>query len=140
MSGVVVKNIADRISAIDTVSTNYDLQVDSTYIDRKKPLVKSGKFEAIQNVMTNLQQPFAGQGTSWVKSVSDGKLTAVTNLPLVAGTIPDLTGMGAKDAIFLCEKSGLRIHMTGIGKVISQSLPAGSKTMKGQEITLIFEN
>ena len=140
MSGVVVKNIAERISAIDTVSTIYDLQVDSTYIAYKKPLVKSGKFDAIQNVMTNLQQPFTGQGTSWVKTVIDGKMTAVTNLPLVAGTVPDLNGMGAKDAIYLCEKLGLRINMSGMGKVTSQSINPGSKTATGQTITLIFEN
>ena len=140
MSGVVVKNIAERISAIDTVSTIYDLEVDSTYIDLKKPLVKSGKFEAIQNVMTNLNQPFAGQATSWAKTASDGKKTEIANLPLVANSVPDLRGMGAKDAVYLCENLGLRINMFGIGKVTAQSLPPGTKTTKGQDITLIFEN
>lgn len=140
MSGVVVKNIAERISAIDTVSTIFDLQLDSTYTDIKKPLVKSGKYEAIQNVMTNLQQSYGGEGASWVKTISDGKTTNLTNLPLVAGTVPDMTGMCAKDAIYLCEKLSLKINMKGIGKLTSQSLSPGTKTAKGQEITLIFEN
>lgn len=140
MSGVVVKNIAERISAIDTVSTIYDLQLDSTYVDFKKPVVKSGRFDAFQNVMTNLQQPFSGEGTSWIKTVSDGKKTEVSNMPLVAKLVPDLTGMGAKDAIYLCEKLGLRINMTGIGKVKTQSLTPGTRASKGQTITLSFEN
>ncbi len=140
MSGVVVKNIAERISAIDTVSTIYDLQLDSTYTDLKKPLVKSGKYDAFRNVMTSLRQPYGGKGTSWIKAQSDGKKTSIATLPFVSGTVPDLTGMCAKDAIYLCEKSGLGINMSGVGKVISQSLSPGSKTSKGQNITLIFEH
>ncbi|MHB9054687.1 MAG: penicillin-binding protein [Paludibacteraceae bacterium] len=140
MSGVVVKNIAERITAIDTVSTIYDLQLDSAYIDYKKPLVKSGNYEAFLNVMQNLKQSFSGQGTSWIKAVSDGRKTQVINLPLVARTLPDLTGMGAKDAIYLCEKLGLRVNMSGVGKVKSQNIPPGIRPIKGQIITLIFEN
>lgn len=44
--------------------------------------------------------------------------------------------MGARDAVFLLEKSGLQVRISGIGKVKSQSLLPGYKHKKGQTITL----
>ena len=50
--------------------------------------------------------------------------------------VPNVVGMGAKDAIYLLEKLDLRVHLSGVGKVESQSIPAGSTIHKGQTITL----
>ncbi len=136
MSGVVVKNIAERISAIDTTTTIYDMKVDSTLMARKKPIVKSGNLTALQNVMENLNQDFTGSGTSWVKTISDGKKVETANLPLVEKTVPDLSGMGAKDAVYLCERLGLKTRIAGKGKVREQSIGPGARAVKGQTIAL----
>ncbi len=50
--------------------------------------------------------------------------------------VPDVRGMGARDAVFLLEKSGLQVRVNGIGKVRNQSLLPGYKYKKGQTITL----
>lgn len=50
--------------------------------------------------------------------------------------VPNVVGMGAKDAIYLLEKLNLRVHLSGVGKVGSQSIPAGSTIHNGQTITL----
>lgn len=50
--------------------------------------------------------------------------------------VPNVVGMGAKDAIYLLEKLNMRVHLSGVGKVGSQSIPAGSTIHKGQTITL----
>ena len=47
-----------------------------------------------------------------------------------------LIGMGAKDAVYLLESMGLKARITGIGKVKSQSIPAGNTLRKGQTIQL----
>jgi|MGYP000690866067 PASTA domain. len=44
--------------------------------------------------------------------------------------------MGAKDAVYLLESMGLKARITGIGKVKSQSIPAGNTLRKGQTIQL----
>ncbi len=136
MSGVVVKNIAERITAIDTMSSIYDMRIDSTLLTQKKPIVKSGNFQALQNVLGKLEQPFNGGGTSWVKVTSDGKKIETANLPFVDKTVPDLSGMGAKDAVYLCEKLGLKTRIAGVGKVKEQSITPGAKVAKGQTIAL----
>ena len=52
---------------------------------------------------------------------------------------PDVTGMGAKDAVFLLESRGLKVKLYGSGKVKRQSYPAGKEIMKGCECILILE-
>ena len=50
--------------------------------------------------------------------------------------MPDVTGMGAKDAVYALEKTGLRVALSGIGKVESQSIQYGTRTIKGQTIKI----
>ena len=139
MAGVVVKNIAERISAIDTVTAIKNVPIDSTWLFLKSPIVKSGNYEAMQTVMTSLNQKFYGKSGKWIKSLSDGKRTLITAYDLNKENIPDLTGMGAKDAVYLCQRLGLVVNFSGIGKVSSQSLPVGKKAYKGQTINLILK-
>lgn len=50
--------------------------------------------------------------------------------------MPSVVGMGAKDAVYLLERKGLRVRLNGIGKVRSQSIPGGSRLVRGQTISL----
>lgn len=50
--------------------------------------------------------------------------------------VPSVIGMGAKDAVYLLESKGLKVHLVGVGKVKSQSIANGTKVKKGQTITL----
>lgn len=52
------------------------------------------------------------------------------------GYVPDVTGMGLKDAVYLLESQGMQVQLTGKGRVMSQSVPAGTKINKGQNIIL----
>ncbi len=51
-------------------------------------------------------------------------------------TIPDVHGMPAMDAVSLLENIGLKVMFKGQGKVVKQSIPSGSKLVKGSTITL----
>jgi len=52
--------------------------------------------------------------------------------------IPNLKGMGLKDAVFLLENAGLEVQTKGIGKVKKQSVKAGKKVSKGTRIQLVL--
>jgi cell division protein FtsI (penicillin-binding protein 3) len=52
--------------------------------------------------------------------------------------MPNLVGMGLKDALYLLENKGLTATISGKGKVISQSLFAGTIFKKGQKIILML--
>ena len=46
--------------------------------------------------------------------------------------VPNVMGMGAKDAVYALSSRGMRVRMKGRGKVIGQSVASGSKVVKGQ--------
>ncbi|HRD42429.1 MAG TPA: PASTA domain-containing protein, partial [Ferruginibacter sp.] len=52
--------------------------------------------------------------------------------------MPDVVGMGLKDALYLLENRGMKVGILGKGKVISQSLAAGSTVSNGQKINLLL--
>ncbi len=51
-------------------------------------------------------------------------------------TIPNVKGMPGMDAVALLENLGLKVKITGNGKVKSQSIPSGEKIVKNQTIVL----
>ena len=65
---------------------------------------------------------------------SEGK--ALMSLDLVEGSVPNVKGMPAMDALYLLENMGLEVELQGKGKVIRQSLNAGDKLGKNQKIAL----
>ena len=53
-------------------------------------------------------------------------------------TMPDLKGLGLKDAIFLCENAGLKVDIKGRGKVFAQSVNKGNTVTKGQVVQILL--
>jgi len=53
--------------------------------------------------------------------------------------VPDVTGMGAKDAVYLLESRHIKARIKGRGKVKSQSIHAGSAVKHGMVCELILE-
>jgi len=51
-------------------------------------------------------------------------------------TMPDVVGMGLKDALYMLESRGLQVTFTGKGSVRSQSIPAGRRIRAGQHVTV----
>ncbi len=50
--------------------------------------------------------------------------------------VPDVKGMGLKDAVYAIENNGYRCRHKGTGHVVSQTPSAGSKLTKGQTVTI----
>lgn len=53
-----------------------------------------------------------------------------------SGQVPNVKGMGAKDAVFAMESAGLRVNLAGRGSVVSQSIAPGTNVIKGQTVGL----
>lgn len=53
--------------------------------------------------------------------------------------VPDVTGLGLKDAMYVIENSGLRCRYTGTGHVRSQSPKAGTKIANGSTIAITLK-
>lgn len=56
-----------------------------------------------------------------------------------AGVVPDLKGMGARDAVQLLGSMGLKARVSGRGQVARQSVAPGTKAAKGHTVMLTLE-
>jgi len=76
------------------------------------------------------------------RSVGLRNNTAALQLPTQALTptniTPDVKGMGLKDAVYLLENKGLKTIVSGRGRVVDQSILAGTGFIKGQKIILML--
>ncbi len=63
----------------------------------------------------------------------------LAELELTEGQVPDVKGMGARDAVYALEKIGLDVSISGRGAVTSQSIKAGTKYKPGDKISLVLK-
>lgn len=57
----------------------------------------------------------------------------------VKGVMPNVNGMGLKDAMFLLGNAGLKARVKGSGKVTSQSIQPGSRIGKGLMVDILLQ-
>ena len=50
--------------------------------------------------------------------------------------MPDVKGMGLKDALYLLESIGMKVSVKGKGKVVRQSIEAGSALSEEMKVVL----
>ena len=147
MSGVVFHNIAEGIMAQSLKLDVKDARDSSSVLI---PDVKAGNILAADYVLTHLG---INTNKSWSGSYADGnpiwgkaeKKNGNKTILLERETInngkyiPNVVGMGARDAVFLLERRGVKTIVSGRGKVIKQSLEPGHYIKKGERITLVLE-
>ena len=56
--------------------------------------------------------------------------------PASVNIVPDVEGMGARDAIFTLQQAGLKVKVNGTGTVHSQSIAPDTKVEKGKTVTI----
>lgn len=141
VAGPVFKEIADKVysnsleihKAINTVKPQYA---------SKAPGIRSGSQSELKAVLTTLNVRTKGNTTGdWVVGTRKDS-TSVTLAPsniesdLKKGLVPNVVGMSVKDALYLLENHGLNVRLKGSGVISKQSLQAGTKYIKGTQITL----
>lgn len=122
MSGVVFRHIAEGVMAQNVKRLVDDVR-DSTSVFT--PDVKAGNESASSYVLGRL-------GVTGKPSVSKAAKAG-------RDVVPDVTGMGARDAVYEMELRGLKVKIHGCGRVKSQSIAAGSSATPGTVCELYME-
>lgn len=141
VAGPVFKEIADKLYGM--------------YVKQNQPVKYAGVAPAgdtvnyayagnkneVKKIMTSLNVPYADAGsigTDWAG------LTKQNNRPVMQGKtvtdrqMPQLAGLGLKDAVYICENIGLKVNVKGKGKVAQQSIAAGSAFKKGEPVQIVL--
>jgi cell division protein FtsI (penicillin-binding protein 3) len=133
--GVMAKYLKRRIEdARDTMSV-------------PTPMVKDGNVMAAGYVLKQLGIKAEGNWGSpdanglpvWGKSITEKNAVMLTEQKQTQNIMPDVTGMGARDAIYLLEQRGLKVRISGTGRVKSQSIPFGRALQQGMTCELRLE-
>lgn len=136
VAGPPFREIADRIYASDVQmynSVNAKLANNAS----SKPAVKAGQSKAMRKVAQafGVKASFASKAEYFnTIDSSAGIIYEDNNTP--KGTMPNVVGMGLRDAMYLLGNAGLKTQVKGNGKVISQSIEAGSRIGKGLAVQI----
>ena len=91
----------------------------------------------LEVVLKELNIPVSGEDTQdWVMTKQTDELIQLNPLNIHDNLVPNVKEMGVSDAVYLLENAGLQVITRGRGKVREQSIPPGSRLVKGQKITL----
>ena len=145
MSGLVFHNIAEGIMA---QSLKLDVADARDSLSILVPDVKGGDLIAANYVLTHLGIPtnkdWDGDYTKgnpiWGRGVKNASSVALTKAAVCADdVVPDVIGMGARDAVYALESRGVKVRIDGRGKVTHQSLAPGGRIRKGERCILKLE-
>ena len=144
MSGVVFHHIAEGVMAQNLKLSVEDAR-DTT--SRFIPDVKNGNVMAADYVLghlgvktnVNWDGSYANGNPVWGTAVPQAKNVQLTQISTQRNIIPDLTGMGARDAVYLLESRGVKAIIKGRGKVKSQSIYSGTSIKQGMACELYME-
>jgi len=137
VSGSVFKEIADKIYTM--ASLMGDNNEDEEKKDETLPIsqngLKSDFLEIYDELGINVTEDEA-ERADWVMTSRDKEGTEfVLKARSVDMTlVPNVKGMGLRDALYLLENSGLKVGVSGVGTVGQQSLTPGRKVRRGSYV------
>ena len=138
VAGPVLQDIAEKIHA-----NRMELQTGLAQVrrvDPRMPVTYSGNAKDLITAAKALAVPVEVRSEDeWVSTTASDSAVIVErrNLPEESlGMVPNVWGMGLKDAPFILENRGLRVRVLGSGMVKKQSLPPGTRCFNGSAITI----
>jgi cell division protein FtsI (penicillin-binding protein 3) len=136
VAGPVFREIADRIVTLnaplpDSVRYATVKRSDSSYYSY------AGMQSDIKSILKAINISYTDSAkTQFTKLSKQQSRSVLTSVAMSDKSMPSLNGLGLKDALYVCENAGLIVKVKGVGKVVNQSISAGSVIAKGQLIKL----
>jgi len=93
----------------------------------------AGYTNDIKNVLSKLNVNYSDSTmqNSWSNVYEKNAMTIVKGTNVQGKFMPNVKGMGLKDALYLLENTGIKVVVKGRGKIINQSIPPGTPLTKG---------
>lgn len=142
VAGPVFKDVADKVYST-SLEIHDEINATQPAYAKKAPLTKGGEKGELKKVLSTLKiktNP-ADIETEWLSaSRIDSTVVELNSRDIQSilhkGIVPNLSGLSARDALFILENNGIRVKIIGSGAVAKQSIAAGSPYTKGTQIIL----
>ncbi len=103
------------------------------------PVVSAGSYEDMRNIYSEFKATLtpAGEPGYWSEaSLLTGDTVVLDSREIIENLVPNVYGMGLKDALYLLENNGMKVRFIGRGVVKSQSIKPGTRIQEGSVIYL----
>lgn len=136
VAGPVFKEIADKVYA-----TSFDMhgkKLADISEEVKVPYTKHSYKQELDYVLRELGIHVYDEevDSDWVLTTKKDSCVKLSNRFIDHQFMPNVAGMGVKDAVFILENLGLEVEIRGRGTVLKQSIKPGSKIIEGQTVVL----
>ena len=121
----------------------------AAYVEKKTPtqyaVIKDSSAYYYAGASADIKQVYKSMGIRFKDSVGSQHWSSVfasdyepvvRGNKLPEGIMPNVKGMGLKDAVYLLENLGIRVSVKGKGKILSQSIAPGTSLVKGMKVLL----
>jgi cell division protein FtsI (penicillin-binding protein 3) len=131
VAGPVFKELADKL-----MSANPDPMAAPVWKKDSSQFYYAGSTRDMKEVVRTIGLDYrdsAGKN-EWGRLYASNDLRVLNKEMVSRQTIPDVKGMGLKDALYLLESMDLRVSVKGLGKVKTQNPEPGTTTKKNELI------
>ena len=126
VAGTVFKEISDKVYATRFFRIYKPETKDN--IKPSAPDAGNGYRADINEVLKNLDIKYRRTADDdWVVTRESGDTVSLSGLKMQPGLVPDVRGMSLRDAVYLLENNGLRVKISGKGKVLRQFPEHGAR-------------
>ena len=138
VSGTVFSAIANKVYS-NTLKYHKAIN-ESRHKVKEAPLSMDGYSDDLKKVLKTLgiQYEMTAE-TPWSSTKANGNKVDLKPRSVAKNSVPNVIGLSARDAVYLIERLGMHVLLRGSGKVVKQTVPAGSPAYKGGLIELVLE-
>ena len=132
----VFREIADKSFANDIeLHESFNENVEEKV--RKLPNLNVGERKDMAYLLKHFDLKYYGGTVSrWASlKVNEGDSLVVLTRKMEDRKVPNVVGLGLRDAVFALESQGLKVQVNGVGKVKTQSIQHGTRA-KGQTVRI----
>ncbi|MCK6611058.1 MAG: penicillin-binding protein 2 [Bacteroidia bacterium] len=138
----VFKDIADKVYA-SSLNLHKDLKQLKKHYSPDMPLVSKASTDDLKLMLDQLGLPwklneelFQEEDALWASAQATSKGIEIQPKLHAGGIIPDVRGMGLKDALYLLESKGMKVVVQGVGKVQYQWPEPGAQSQRSKLVTI----
>lgn len=135
IAGPVFRDIANKVYATDPSfhEMSNGLLTEKPHL----PGSKDGSASDLLLLYKSLEMPYATEShADWVTVLTTEQEALIQERSMEPYAVPDVRGMGLRDALYLLENAGLKVQTRGIGTVRRQSILPGTDLAASQTIII----
>ncbi len=138
VAGPIFKEVADKVYA-NSLEMHDELEWQAhQFAFSRIPYSKHGYRTDLTKVFQQLgvETKIQAKDADWIVTQTRDTSVVLQARRVTDNLVPNVVGMGLRDAIYLLENQGLKVRVKGRGMVKHQSLEAGLRIRDGQEIEI----